>query len=116
MSQDTARRPRARIHQRRRGNAVVLLQIRLENMERFRVIGQLLELARKPCEAPNDQLFGDVLERSLLAHPDPEVHVLEAKAGSAQLVAIAATSIVSRAPDHRFAWHYRPKLGQQFIE
>src|SRR5258708_37123335 len=85
-------------------------------MKRLRVIGQLLELARKPGEAPDDQLFGDIFERSLLAHPDPEVHVLEAKAGAAQLVAIAATSILGRAPDQGCAWHYRPELGQQFVE
>src|ERR1700691_6785918 len=58
--EDTPRRPRARIDQRRRRNAVALLQVRLEHVQRFRIIWEPLELPGEPCEPPRDQRLVDI--------------------------------------------------------
>src|ERR1019366_799490 len=114
--QDTPWSPRPRIYQRRRGNPVALLQIRLENVQRFRIVRQPLELPRKPCEPPYHQRLGDIAERPLLAHLDPKIYILEAEARAAQFVAIAAAFVVRGAPDQRSARHYRPQPRQQFMQ
>src|SRR5208282_1374943 len=115
-SQDAPGSPPPRIDQPSRRNPVALLQIRLENVQCLRVVGQPLELPWNPREPPYHQRLGDIAERPLLAHLDPEIYVLEAEARAAQFVAIAAAFVVRGPPDQRGAGHYRPQPGQQFMQ